>query len=139
MKGNICGTCGWVALEDIPDTCPVCHSPKDVFSEKDIKTKDDEGSTEKHVPVITVVKTCGLMGDGCTDVHVKVGDTPHPMEAEHSIQWVDLYVDKQFVYRAHLTPECNPAAAAHIKASSGKLTAIEFCNLHGHWINEADI
>ena len=140
MKGNICGTCGYVALEDIPDTCPVCHSPKEVFNEQDkIKTTEDEGSTEKHVPVIKVVKTCGLMGDGCTDIHVKIGETPHPMEAEHSIQWVDFYVDNKFVARTSLTPNCNPAAAVHIKANSGKLTAIEFCNLHGHWINEADI
>ena len=79
------------------------------------------------------------MGDGCTDVHIKVGDVPHPMEAEHSIQWVDIYVDDKFVHRSHLTPDCNPAATAHIKAKQGKLIAIEFCNLHGHWINEVDI
>ena len=141
MKGLICGTCGYVAIDGAaPDKCPVCQSPKDVFSEKDaINTSKDEGPGEKHVPVIKVVKQCELVGEGCTDVHVKIGEVLHPMTAEHSIQWVDFYVDKKFVERVHLTPDCNPAASAHIKASSGKLTAIEFCNLHGHWINEKDI
>ncbi len=139
MKAQICKVCGHVALDVVPENCPVCHAAKEAFNEGDVKTSQDEGSTEKHVPVLTVVKTCGLMGDGCTDVHVRVGDTPHPMEAEHFIQWVDIYVDKKFIARESLTPECNPAAAFHIKAASGKVTAIEFCNLHGTWINEADL
>lgn len=140
-KGLICGTCNYIAINGVaPETCPVCHSPKEVFSEKDIiKTAEDEGATEKHVPVIKIIKTCGLIGEGCTDVHVKIGEVPHPMEQEHYIVFVDLYVDKEYVERVSLTPKLNPAVCAHLKASSGKLTAIEFCNQHGHWINEADI
>ena len=99
MKAQICKVCGHVALDVVPENCPVCHAAKEAFNEGDVKTSQDEGSTEKHVPVLTVVKTCGLMGDGCTDVHVRVGDTPHPMEAEHFIQWVDIYVDKKFIAR----------------------------------------
>ncbi len=139
MKEQICKTCNYVALGGVPEVCPVCHSPKEVFSEGEIHNSESEGATEKHVPQITVVKTCGLMGDGCTDVHARIGTTPHPMEEEHSIKSVDFYVDKKFVARANLTPSCNPAAAMHLKASLGKLTIIEFCNLHGHWFNEADI
>jgi len=141
MNGLICKTCNYVAINGTaPDTCPVCHSPKEVFEEKDaIKTSEDEGSTEKHVPVIKVVKQCGLIGEGCTDVNAKIGEVPHPMETEHSIQFVDFYVDKEYVGRVSLTPNLNPAVGAHLKSSSGKLTVIEFCNLHGHWISESDI
>jgi len=141
MNSLICKTCGYVSINGTaPDKCPVCQSPKEVFEEKDIiQTSESEGSTEKHIPVIKVVKTCGLIGEGCTDVHVKVGETAHPMESEHFIAFVDFYVDKEWVSRAHLSPALNPAAGAHVKASSGKLTAIELCNVHGYWINEIDL
>ena len=140
MKGFVCGTCGHVAFDEAPDKCPVCTSSKEVFEEKDaILTAENEGPKEKHVPVIKVVKQCGLVGEGCTDVHVRIGDTLHPMEDDHYIVWVDFYVDKKLVSRTQLTPDCNPAASAHIKTSSGKLSVIEFCNKHGLWINEVDL
>jgi len=140
MEGFVCGVCGHVEFDKAPEKCPVCKSPKTAFQEKDvIKTAKDEGPKEKHVPVIKIVKTCGLIGEGCTDVHVKIGEVPHPMEPEHFITWVDLYVNKKWVERIILTPDCNPAASAHIKASSGKVTVIELCNIHGYWINEADL
>ena len=141
MKGFICGVCGYASINGAaPDNCPVCKSPKTSFQEKDaIKTIKDEGPKEKHVPVIKVVKTCGLIGEGCTDVHVKIGEVTHPMEAAHFIVFVDFYVNNEWVERVHLSPSINPAAGAHIKATSGKLTAIEFCNLHGHWINEVNL
>lgn len=141
MKGFVCKTCGYISINgSAPEKCPVCQSPKSAFEEKDvIKTAKDEGATEKHVPVIKVVKQCGLMGEGCTDVHAKIGEVPHPMEPEHFIVWVDFYVDKEWVSRTHLSPQLNPAAGVHLKANSGKLTAIELCNVHGHWINEVDL
>ncbi len=141
MKGLVCGTCGYIAINgSAPEKCPVCQSPKSAFVEKDvIKTIKDEGPKEKHVPVIKVVKQCGLIGEGCTDIHVKIGEVTHPMEPEHFIKFVDFYIDKEWVERVHLTPKLNPAACAHIKANNGKLTAIELCNVHGYWINEADL
>jgi superoxide reductase len=140
MKGFICGTCGHVEFDEAPEKCPVCASPKKVYEEKDaIKTAKDEGPGEKHVPVIKVVKQCGLIGDGCLDVHAKIGEVTHPMEPEHFITWVDFYVDKKWVERVQLSPALNPAAGAHIKAKEGKITVVELCNVHGLWINEADI
>ena len=140
MNGFLCGACGHIALDKAPEKCPLCGSPKSVFKEQDtIKTAEDEGPKEKHVPVIKVVKKCGLVGNGCTDVHVRIGDIPHPMEPDHFIVFVDFYVDRKVVSRVRLTPDTNPAASVHIKSSSGKLTAIEFCNKHGYWINETDL
>lgn len=140
MKGFVCGVCGYISFDEAPDKCPVCGALKSAFAEKDvIKTSADEGPKEKHVPVIKVVKKCGLVGGGCTDVHVRIGSVLHPMVAEHYIIFIDFYADKKFVSRVHLTPDCSPAASAHIKANSGKLTVIEFCNIHGYWVNEADL
>src|SRR3989338_6728923 len=139
MKGFICKVCGYAAINGkAPEKCPVCQTT--AFEEKDIiKTAKDEGPKEKHVPVIKIVKKCGLIGEGCTDINVKIGEVSHPMLPEHFIVFVDFYVDNEWVERVHLSPQLNPAAGAHIKASAGKVTAIEFCNLHGYWVNEAGL
>jgi len=146
MKGYVCKICGYISINgNAPEKCPVCGAPKASFEEKDaIKTsKNPKNMTElekKHVPVIKVVKTCGLIPEGCTDVHVKMGEIQHPMQPEHYINHIDFYLDKEFIARVHLTPEkLNPAAALHLKAEKGKLTVIELCNLHGTWIGERDL
>jgi superoxide reductase len=92
------------------------------------------------VPVIKVVKTCGLIPEGCTDVHARIGEIVHPTLKEHFINHIDFYLDKEFLARVHLTPEkLNPAGALHLKANSGKITVIELCNVHGAWIAEATL
>lgn len=147
MKGIVCKVCGFISINgSAPENCPVCHAPKTAFQEKDdaIKTPQDVNNLteaeKKHIPVITVVKKCGLIPEGCQDVHVKIGEIQHPMEEKHFIMHIDFYIDKEYISRVVLTPQkLNPAAALHLKASSGKLTAIELCNVHGAWIKEADL
>lgn len=147
MKGFVCKVCGYISInQTAPENCPVCHAPKTAFQEKDdaIKTpRDASNLTEaekKHLPVIAIVKKCGLIPGGCQDVHIKVGEIQHPMEEKHFIMHIDFYIDKEYISRVILTPEkLNPAAALHLKASSGKLTAIELCNVHGAWLNEAGL
>jgi len=128
MKGYVCKVCGFISIDgSAPDKCPVCGAPKTSFEEREdaIKTpKDVNNLTElekKHVPVITLVKKCGLIPEGCQDVHV-------------------IYIDKKFISRVILTPDkLNPAAALHLKATSGKLTVIELCNIHGAWTQETNL
>ncbi len=147
MKGFVCKVCGFISIDGaVPDNCPVCGAPKTSFEEKEdaIKTpKDAINLTElekKHIPVIHLVKKCGLIPEGCEDVHVKMGEIQHPMLPEHYIQHIDFYIDKNFISRVILTPEkLNPAAALHLKANGGRLTAVDLCNLHGAWINEVDL
>lgn len=147
MKGFVCKVCGFISIDGVaPDKCPVCGAPKTAFEEKDdaIKTPQDENNLsefeKKHIPVISVVKKCGLIPKGCVDVHAKMGEIQHPMSPEHYINHIDFYIDKKFIARVHLTPEkLNPAAALHLKASSGKLSVVELCNLHGVWIKETEL
>ena len=134
--------CGFVSLEGAPDTCPVCHAPKKMFKEADVKTSKDIAtygeSEKKHIPQITINKKCGMFPEGCTEVSVKIGEIAHPMLPEHFIMHVDFYVDNKFVTRQIFTPEkLNPGACAHIKVPKGKLSVIEQCNVHGDWYNEA--
>lgn len=144
MNGIVCKVCGYISINgNAPEKCPVCGAPKTAFQEKPnaIKTAADEANlSEKHTPVITVVKKCGLIPDGCHDLHVTIGKVLHPMLKEHFIGIIDFYLDNEFLSRAHLTPEkLNPAAALHLKAESGKISVIEHCNIHGEWIAETNL
>ena len=73
-------------------------------------------------------------------MHIKVGDIVHPMQAQHYINNIDVYLDNAFVARTELRPDkINPAAAVHLKVDKGTITAIERCNVHGAWINTAEV
>ncbi|MCM0081852.1 desulfoferrodoxin [Geomonas sp. Red32] len=80
-----------------------------------------EASKEKHVPVIE-------KGNGT--ITVKVGSVPHPMEAVHYIEWIELIADGK-IYRAQLNPGDAPEATFNVTAD--KVTAREYCTLHGQW------
>jgi len=147
MKGLVCKVCGYVALNGIaPDNCPVCFAAATAFEEKEsafLLPADEAALTElekKHIPTIVIEKSCGLVPEGCGDIHARIGEILHPMQLDHFIQHIDFYLDKEFLSRVKLSPEkLNPAAALHIKATNGKLSVIAFCNKHGAWIKEADL
>ena len=80
-----------------------------------------DAAREKHVPVIE--KTA----DG---YKVSVGSVLHPMIDVHYIEWIELDTDGQ-VFRQYLKPGDTPVAI--FKVSAEKLTAREYCNIHGLW------
>ncbi len=80
-----------------------------------------DAAKEKHVPVIEI---------GADSITVKVGSVAHPMLDEHYIEWVELIADGK-VYRQNLNPGEAPEAVFPLIAE--KLTAREYCNLHGLW------
>ena len=147
MNALVCKVCGHIALSgDAPENCPVCFSPKTAFEDKADVIKTPENPAEmtegekKHTPNLTIVKECGLIPGVCQDVHAKMGEIIHPMTPEHSITWIDFYVDKVFVSRITLTPDkCQPAGALHLNQGGGKLSVISNCNVHGSWLAEADL
>ena len=56
------------------------------------------------------------------------------MTAEHWIEWIELVADG-ISYKKFLNPGDAPEAEFCVKAD--KVTAREFCNLHGLWKAEA--
>ncbi|MDR1125173.1 MAG: desulfoferrodoxin [Deltaproteobacteria bacterium] len=86
-----------------------------------MKEGSSDGALEKHVPVIE--KTAA-------GFKVKVGTVPHPMEAEHWIEWIEILADGRS-YRKFLKPGEAPEAEFCIKAD--QVVAREYCNKHGHW------
>jgi superoxide reductase len=140
VKIYLCSTCGYVSFSTAPEQCPVCGSPADKFDQKDnLFTESQEKSPEaavKHIPVVTVVKECKLVGGSCVDVLVKIGEVAHPMEEKHFIQFIDCYVDDRFIARMHLTPQSYAAAVFHLKTTGSKIRVVEHCNIHGWWQTE---
>ncbi|MGE4357960.1 MAG: desulfoferrodoxin family protein [Candidatus Omnitrophota bacterium] len=142
----VCAKCGYVAFDSAPEVCPVCGAKKEAFKldNQAIKKPADPNNLsefeKKHIPQIGIEHKCGLLGEGCVDVNIRIGEIVHPMEAKHFIMYIDIYLDKGFIARYHLSPEkLNPAVGVHLKVNSGRLSVIENCNLHGRWINEKDI
>ena len=93
-----------------------CEKPMLLLSENTV-----EASKEKHVPVVE--KTAAGW-------KVKVGSVPHPMEEKHFIQWIELIADGNSCPK-FLKPGEAPEAEFALKAD--KVTAREYCNLHGLW------
>ena len=114
-KCNVCGNIVEV-LHAGAGELVCCGQPMELLEEKTI----DVGK-EKHVPVIEATDT---------GTKVKVSDTPHPMEPEHYIEWVELNVAGE-TCRHFLSPGGKPEADFEIK--SKKADSREYCNIHGLW------
>ena len=95
-----------------------CGEPMKLLDEK-----NREGAGEKHLPVIEVVSG-GIM--------VKVGSVPHPMEADHWIQFIEVIRKDGKVGRKDLNPGDKPEAFFSM-APADVVTVRELCNKHGLW------
>lgn len=94
-----------------------CGAPMKLFEENTV-----DAAKEKHVPVIEKIEG---------GFRVKVGSVAHPMEEKHYIEWIEAITDDGRVYRQFLQPGQKPQADFKIDAS--KITAREYCNVHGLW------
>ena len=93
-----------------------CGQPMKLYKENTI-----DATKEKHVPVVE--KAAG-------GYKVKVGSVAHPMEEKHYIEWIEVVADG-VAYRYFLKPGAAPEASFKVDAT--KVTAREYCNLHGLW------
>lgn len=95
-----------------------CGEPMKLMDEK-----NKEGAGEKHLPVVEE-KDGGIL--------IKVGSVPHPMEADHWIQFIEVIKKDGKVCRRGLNPGDKPEASFDIKPGDVQLVR-EFCNKHGLW------
>lgn len=94
-----------------------CGQPMTLLQEN-----TEDAATEKHVPVIE--------RDG-ENIVVKIGETPHPMEEAHYIEWVTIVAQNK-TKTVYLSPEDQPEAI--FCTLSEPVTAYAYCNLHGLWV-----
>lgn len=113
-----CELCGNIVevLYGSDGTLVCCEQDMTLLTENTV-----DAAKEKHVPVIE--KTA----DG---IKVKVGDVAHPMEEKHYIQWIEIIADGKSCFR-FLKPGDAPEAVFNVSAD--KITAREYCNIHGLW------
>ena len=113
-----CEVCGNIVevLHEGQGELVCCGQPMKLFVENTV-----DAAREKHVPVVEKAAS------GFT---VKVGSVAHPMEKEHYIEWIEIIADGA-AYRQFLQPGGAPEATFEVKAD--KITAREYCNLHGLW------
>ncbi|MCD6592322.1 MAG: desulfoferrodoxin [Thaumarchaeota archaeon] len=116
-KCNVCGNIVMV-LHPGAGTLVCCNQPMQPLEEK-----MEEVGREKHVPII---EKQGEL------VRVKVGSIEHPMEENHYIEWIELRGDEEILLK-FLKPGDKPQAEFQIKAE--RISAREYCNLHGLWKN----
>ncbi|MEM2909423.1 MAG: desulfoferrodoxin [Candidatus Bilamarchaeaceae archaeon] len=117
FKCNICGNIVKVLHASIGQLV-CCGKPMELLKENTV-----DASKEKHIPVIE--KTRG-------GVRVKVGSTPHPMEPEHYIEWIEVITKDGQSYIKFLKPGNAPEAVFKIDMKDVAF-AREYCNLHGLW------
>ena len=84
-----------------------------------------EASVEKHLPDVTV------SGDS---IHVQVGSTPHPMEAEHHISFV--YVETERGGQRKCLKVGEEPKLTFSFSGDKPIAVFAYCNLHGMWKTE---
>ena len=116
-----CAVCGNIitVMNDGGGPLVCCGQPMNLL----VAGEQDTASKEKHIPVVTV--------NGAA-IDVAVGSIPHPMTAEHYIQWISIVTDSQ-VYTQYLNPTDAPKATFTLPAGTKNYDVYEYCNLHGLW------
>lgn len=94
-----------------------CGEPMKLFVENTV-----DAAKEKHVPVVEKTDK---------GYKVSVGSVAHPMEEKHYIEWIEVVDEAGVAYRQFLKPGQAPSAVFCV--DSPKVTAREYCNLHGLW------
>jgi superoxide reductase len=119
-----CNHCGNIfgVIYDAGVTPVCCGEPME-----ELVANTTDAAQEKHVPVIE---------KNGTTVTVKVGSVPHPMLEEHFIQWIVIN-QGDLTQRKVLKPGEAPEATFTVPDAGAKVTAYEYCNLHGLWTAEA--
>lgn len=117
-----CKECGMIMeIVSLGKECGVAKPEVEV-----LEAKTQDAATEKHVPYVEKRENGYL---------VKVGkEAKHPMLEAHYIEFIELIIDGDKLYRKYLNPGDEPEAFFEI-AKGKDVVAREYCNIHGLWKN----
>ena len=117
-----CQHCGNIVIKVVDSRVPVMCCGEIM---KELVANTTDAAQEKHVPVVDI-------NNGVVDV--KIGSVPHPMIAEHYINFIALETETGYQIKM-LQPNESPEAKFYI--GDEKVVAVyEYCNLHGLWVVE---
>jgi superoxide reductase len=115
-KCNFCGNIVEVFHSGVGELV-CCGQPMEKMSEK----SQEEGLTEKHLPVV---------GSNGQKITVKIGSVAHPMVVEHFIEWIEIETADECL-RKFLKPGDAPEVEFKLSATDFQVRA--YCNIHGLW------
>lgn len=117
-----CKECGMIMeVVSLGKECGVAKPEVEV-----LEAKIQDAATEKHVPYVEERENGYL---------VKVGkEAKHPMLEAHYIEFIELIIDGDKLYRKYLNSGDEPEAFFEI-AKGKDVVAREYCNIHGLWKN----
>jgi len=126
MEGNqkffICKRCGnLMGLIENKGVPMVCCGEKMT----ELVPNTFEASTEKHLPVVTV------LGD---TINVQVGSISHPMEEAHNVAFVYVETERGGQRKSLIVGE-EPAVSFSF-LDDKPIAVYAYCNLHGLWKTE---
>ncbi|WP_308575814.1 desulfoferrodoxin family protein [uncultured Fusobacterium sp.] len=118
-----CKECGMIMeVVSLGKECGVAKPEVEV-----LEAKTQDAATEKHVPYVEERENGYL---------VKVGkEAKHPMLEAHYIEFIELIINGDKLYRKYLNPGDEPEAFFEI-AKGKDVVAREYCNIHGLWKNK---
>ena len=125
MKHFICRPCGNIVatVNYTGKKLSCCHREME-----ELTPECKQALGDKHTPSLRI--------DG-SRVTVFVGEKVggHPMDKEHSVEWVSLITDKGN-QRKVLDPDARPEATFYIGEDERVIRAFAFCNVHGLFVSE---
>lgn len=86
---------------------------------------------KKHIPEVVLPET--IKPNQPIQVQVVFGEKPHPMMAEHYIEWVGLYFGGKMVAEQIITPEVEPQTFFMVTPQVGEWQCLVRCSIHGVW------
>ncbi|MFW6285589.1 MAG: desulfoferrodoxin [Nanoarchaeota archaeon] len=101
-----------------------CNQPMQIQEENTINT-----SKEKHVPFIKIQDDI---------IYIQIGETMHPMEEKHYIEWIEVITDNDITLKKQLNPNQKPKAEFIIPINSQILQVRAYCNIHKLWSKTLD-
>jgi len=122
-KCEICGNIVEVLHAGVGELV-CCGQPMKLMEEK----TQEEGQ-EKHLPVIEELPADVCQGkDG---IKIKVGETEHPMDENHYIEWIEIIAADGKRGKKYLGPGDKPEAEFYTRKKV--VGARAYCNVHGLW------
>lgn len=109
------------------------------FWQMNKKGENPSDLEKKHTAIIEVPEN--IKAGEPFEVKIKLGEIDHPIENDHFIQFVELYVHDLYVTRIDFTPVIQKPEATIklILTKGGTLRAVARCNLHGLWESSVDL
>jgi len=123
-KFHICDKCGNIIRMVVDSGIPVVCCGKTM---RELVPNTVEASHEKHIPEIDFARNI---------LRVKVGNVSHPMESEHSIEWVYVVTSEGEQYK-RLRLDKDPETEFALVNGDKPIKVFAYCNLHGLWGVEA--